>query len=91
MDWWMGIYVLWWVLSLSLWLYFAYTLEFEGMNRFIHVWMSSLLFQAANVHIVLRIITQLKNVEPAGYIPVKQEESNVTLNNPLKREQKKLL
>ena len=85
----MGVYILWWILSLSLWLYFAYTLEFGGINCFLHVWVSSLLFQVATVLIVLRIIAQLKSKDGSG--DVVKRPNNVVDCKVSEEEKKKFL
>jgi hypothetical protein len=38
-----------WVASLAIWLYNAHMLEFLGVNNFLGVWISSLLFHLVNV------------------------------------------
>ena len=50
-----------WVISICAWLYFAYTLEFLGLNRFTHVWACSLLFQFANVSVIANVIEQVRS------------------------------
>ena len=45
-----------WVLTLLLWLFYAYQLEFMGLNVFILVWYSSLLFHSVNIVLIGIII-----------------------------------
>lgn len=41
-----------WLGTQAVWLFFAYLLEFRGLNVFIYVWMASLLFFATNIWIM---------------------------------------
>eukprot|EP00298_Acanthocystis_sp_HF-20_P000096 c10114_g1_i1.p1 GENE.c10114_g1_i1~~c10114_g1_i1.p1 ORF type:complete len:410 (-),score=63.11 c10114_g1_i1:39-1268(-) len=46
-----------WTLSLVAWLYTAYLLEFQGENTFVLIWISGLLFFAANCYVIVRLIS----------------------------------
>jgi hypothetical protein len=50
-----------WTLSLSLWLWRAYMLEFEGHNTFIEIWIVSLLFHITNVISIVIVIVEVKS------------------------------
>jgi len=45
-----------WILSQAIWLSIAYTLEFQSYNSFVFLWISSLLFFAVNVKVLVDII-----------------------------------
>ncbi|KZC07500.1 GPI mannosyltransferase 1 [Dufourea novaeangliae] len=49
-----------WILSQGLWLLFAYLLEFQGLNTFTYIWLSSLLFFVVNVKVLNDIIIYYK-------------------------------
>ncbi|XP_076235934.1 GPI alpha-1,4-mannosyltransferase I, catalytic subunit-like [Calliopsis andreniformis] len=49
-----------WILSQGLWLLAAYFLEFQGLNTFTLIWISSILFFAVNVKILSDIIAYYK-------------------------------
>lgn len=53
------ISIICWALSTGLWLYFAYLLEFKGLNRYIHVWVCSILLQISSVNVIVNLIGQL--------------------------------
>ncbi|CAF0916619.1 unnamed protein product [Didymodactylos carnosus] len=57
--WLAGLFILW-ILPQCLWLYFAYQLEFKGINTFIKIWSSSLLFFSINILIMCIIIWKTK-------------------------------
>ena len=48
--------VLSWIISLSLWLFLAYLLEFRGINTFLILWGASCLFHFVNTVIIIFII-----------------------------------
>ncbi|XP_012232124.1 GPI mannosyltransferase 1 [Linepithema humile] len=50
-----------WILSQGVWLLTAYMLEFQNFNSFNFLWISSLLFFAVNVKILVDIIDHYKN------------------------------
>lgn len=50
-----------WILSLVIWLYWAYRLEFKGEEVFSAVWMASLLFHLANVACIVELFKCLHN------------------------------
>lgn len=50
-----------WILSQGVWLLAAYMLEFQNFNTFNLLWLSSLLFFAVNVKILVDIIHHYKN------------------------------
>ncbi|XP_035718324.1 GPI mannosyltransferase 1-like [Vespa mandarinia] len=45
-----------WILSQGIWLFFAYLLEFQGINTFSFIWISGLLFFTINVKILMDLI-----------------------------------
>lgn len=45
-----------WIIGQTIWLYFAYLLEFFGINTFTSIWMSSLLFFFINIKILIDVI-----------------------------------
>lgn len=45
-----------WILSQGIWLFFAYLLEFQGINTFSFIWISGLLFFTTNVKILMDLI-----------------------------------
>lgn len=49
-----------WILSQGLWLLAAYLLEFQGLNTFTFIWISSLLFFVVNVKVLNDIIAFYK-------------------------------
>lgn len=49
-----------WILSQAAWLYFAYLLEFQGINTFTFIWISGLLFFITNVKILNDFIRYYK-------------------------------
>ncbi|XP_010520467.1 PREDICTED: GPI mannosyltransferase 1 [Tarenaya hassleriana] len=48
--------ILVWIGAQTHWLLWGYLLEFKGINVFLQLWMSSLLFLAANTFVLVRII-----------------------------------
>lgn len=50
-----------WILSQGIWLLTAYMLEFQNFNSFNFLWISSLLFFAVNVKVLVDIIHHYKN------------------------------
>ena len=57
LDWksYIGMSILW-VSSQSLWLHFAYQLEFVGKNTFFHLWVSGMIFLVVNLGILVLFI-----------------------------------
>jgi hypothetical protein len=53
-----------WIVSICLWLYAAYVLEFLGLNFFIQVWICSLLFQISSVFATIQIFKQVLLAHP---------------------------
>ncbi|KXJ16443.1 GPI mannosyltransferase 1 [Exaiptasia diaphana] len=45
-----------WFASQAVWLYFAYYLEFEGLNTFLNIWISSLVFLFVNLWILVEVL-----------------------------------
>lgn len=41
-----------WIAAQALWLYFAYQLEFEGRNVFMHIWCAGVVFHCTNLYIL---------------------------------------
>ncbi|XP_018301113.1 GPI mannosyltransferase 1 [Mycetomoellerius zeteki] len=50
-----------WILSQAIWLLTAYLLEFQSFNSFFFLWISSLLFFAVNVKILVDVIHHYKS------------------------------
>lgn len=50
-----------WILSQGVWLLAAYMLEFQSLNTFNFIWLSSLLFFAVNVKVLVDIIYHYKH------------------------------
>jgi phosphatidylinositol glycan class M len=46
-----------WSLTLSLWLWRAYLLEFEGVNTFLSIWIAAIAFHVVNVALIIGVIT----------------------------------
>ncbi|KAK7304071.1 hypothetical protein RJT34_15090 [Clitoria ternatea] len=53
--------ILLWIGALTHWLMWGYLLEFKGKNVFLQLWVASLLFLAANVFILVKIILHHKH------------------------------
>lgn len=49
-----------WIASQAVWLFAAYLLEFQNLNSFNFLWLSSLLFFAVNVKVLVDIISNYK-------------------------------
>lgn len=49
-----------WSISLCVWLYFAYELEFKGITTFLPLWYASIFFHVVNAFIIVLIILYFK-------------------------------
>ena len=58
-----------WLGSQAIWLFFAYLLEFQGLNTFIFIWLAGLLFFFSNILIMCRFV---KDFSPTP-LPLKQD------------------
>lgn len=50
-----------WVLGQGLWLYFAYHLEFKGVNTFRELWFAGMIFFSVNVFLLSKIIANYQH------------------------------
>ena len=55
-----------WILSLCVWLYRAYKLEFLGLNTFLSIWMAGIFFHIVNSLIIILIILFFKETKKEG-------------------------
>lgn len=55
------VLILAWISSQAVWLFFAYLLEFRGINTFAFIWIAGLLFFATNVQILFDLIRRYKS------------------------------
>jgi hypothetical protein len=56
----MGLILITWIASLSIWLWRAYSLEFLGLNSFLSIWFAGIIFHVVNVGILIIIILYSK-------------------------------
>lgn len=64
-TWHLALLSLLWFGSQGLWLYFAYRLEFLGENKFLEIWLASLLYFLINVMFIVKIIHWFRPLLPS--------------------------
>jgi uncharacterized membrane protein len=67
----MGLILITWIVSLSVWLWRAYSLEFLGLNTFLSIWFAGIVFHVVNVGILIIVIIyskdkKIKKIEKKG-------------------------
>jgi len=55
---WMLLLICSWLCSQMVWLYYAYLLEFLGLNMFVNVWFAGIAFFGANVFLLIFFVLQ---------------------------------